>query len=106
MSDRRDVFARLHRPGQPLFLPNAWDFATAATLAQAGFAAIGTTSCGVATAAGQPDATGVARVETVASSSVFSAAIWLSLPRSAAIDSWLAMTVPHSCARTDKRKVS
>ena len=66
MSDRRDVFARLHRPGQPLFLPNAWDFATAATLAQAGFAAIGTTSCGVATAAGQPDATGVARVETVA----------------------------------------
>jgi 2-methylisocitrate lyase-like PEP mutase family enzyme len=66
MTGRCDAFARLHRPGQPLFLPNAWDFATAATLAQAGFAAIGTTSCGVAIAAGQPDATGAARAETVA----------------------------------------
>ena len=48
----------------------------------------------------------LARVETVASSSALSAAICLSRSRSAAISSWLAMTAPHSCARTDKRKVS
>lgn len=48
-------FARLHRRGAPLLLPNAWDHASAAALAAEGFAAIGTTSLGVAAAAGLPD---------------------------------------------------
>ncbi len=58
-------FAALHRPGNPLLLPNAWDFATAAALVHAGFRAVGTTSLGVAAAAGLADGTGVARAETV-----------------------------------------
>jgi 2-methylisocitrate lyase-like PEP mutase family enzyme len=49
------MFAELHVPGDPLLLPNAWDHATAAALAAAGFKAIGTTSLGVAAAIGVPD---------------------------------------------------
>ena len=64
--DRFEEFRALHRPGAPLVLPNAWDHASAAALAAAGFRAIGTTSLGVAAAAGKPDATGDTREETVA----------------------------------------
>ena len=49
------AFADLHRPGAPLVLPNAWDHASGAALAAAGFPAIGTTSLGVAAALGTPD---------------------------------------------------
>src|SRR5688572_30354404 len=49
------MFADLHRPGDPLILPNAWDHASGAALAAAGFKAIGTTSLGVAAAIGVPD---------------------------------------------------
>ncbi|MFD8788067.1 isocitrate lyase/phosphoenolpyruvate mutase family protein [Kitasatospora sp. NPDC059599] len=59
-------FAALHhRPGRPLLLPNAWDHASAAALAEAGHAAIGTTSLGVAAAAGLPDGAAATRAETV-----------------------------------------
>ncbi|GAA0434691.1 isocitrate lyase/phosphoenolpyruvate mutase family protein [Streptomyces luteireticuli] len=60
------AFHALHHADRPLLLPNAWDFASAAALAAAGFAAIGTTSLGVASANGLPDAAGLARDETVA----------------------------------------
>lgn len=59
-------FAALHRGEKPLLLPNAWDYASAAALAAAGFPAVGTTSLGVAAAHGLPDAEGRARAETVA----------------------------------------
>jgi len=49
------MFADLHRPGDPLLLPNAWDHASGAALAAAGFKAIGTTSLGVAAAIGVAD---------------------------------------------------
>ena len=58
------VFHRLH--DDLLVLPNAWDFASAAAFVRAGFAAVGTTSLGVAVAHGLPDAAGAARAETVA----------------------------------------
>ncbi|MEE4495854.1 isocitrate lyase/phosphoenolpyruvate mutase family protein [Streptomyces sp. BE230] len=48
-------FARLHHRAAPLLLPNAWDYASAAALAAEGFAAVGTTSLGVAAAAGLQD---------------------------------------------------
>jgi 2-methylisocitrate lyase-like PEP mutase family enzyme len=60
------AFRELHRPGDPLLLPNAWDFASAAALVAAGFPAVGTTSLGVAAASGVPDGHGAARAETVA----------------------------------------
>ncbi|WP_030167496.1 isocitrate lyase/PEP mutase family protein [Spirillospora albida] len=61
-----DEFRNLHAAGRPLLLPNVWDYAGGAALARAGFAAIGTTSLGVAAAAGRADAAGKTRHETIA----------------------------------------
>ncbi|WP_037934070.1 isocitrate lyase/PEP mutase family protein [Streptosporangium roseum] len=58
-------FRALHHGTEPLLLPNAWDHASAAALAAAGFAAVGTTSLGVAAAAGLPDAEQATRAQTV-----------------------------------------
>ncbi len=65
-TDRFDTFRQLHHQDDPLLLPNAWDYASAAALAAGGFQAIGTTSLGVAAASGKPDATGDTRDETLA----------------------------------------
>jgi len=51
-------FRALHRPGTPIVLPNAWDLASARWLQASGHAAIGTTSLGVAFAAGKRDGGG------------------------------------------------
>ncbi|WP_067686102.1 isocitrate lyase/PEP mutase family protein [Nocardia jejuensis] len=58
-------FYRLHHGDRPLVLPNAWDFASAAALVEAGFPAIGTTSLGVAATHGVPDAAGATLDETL-----------------------------------------
>jgi 2-methylisocitrate lyase-like PEP mutase family enzyme len=49
------TFADLHRRETPLLLPNAWDVPSALAFLDAGFEAIGTTSFGVASAAGHSD---------------------------------------------------
>ncbi|GAA0313300.1 isocitrate lyase/phosphoenolpyruvate mutase family protein [Streptomyces turgidiscabies] len=59
------AFAALHHRDEPLLLPNAWDHASAALLAAQGFAAIGTTSLGVAAAVGLPDGTAATRDHTL-----------------------------------------
>src|SRR5689334_21750389 len=46
---------RLHKPGDPLLLANAWDVATAKVVVEAGFAAVATSSSAVAHAFGQAD---------------------------------------------------
>lgn len=53
------------RESSPLILPNAWDVASAAALAHAGFPAVGTTSLGVAAANGLRDATGATLSQTL-----------------------------------------
>ncbi|GES33877.1 isocitrate lyase/phosphoenolpyruvate mutase family protein [Streptomyces angustmyceticus] len=53
-------FHALHHADQPLLLPNAWDVISAVALAGAGYAAVGTTSLGVAAAHGYPDGRGFA----------------------------------------------
>ncbi|MGA5566335.1 isocitrate lyase/PEP mutase family protein [Streptomyces platensis] len=55
-------FHALHHADQPLLLPNAWDVISAVALAGAGYAAVGTTSLGVAAAHGYPDGRGLAEV--------------------------------------------
>jgi 2-methylisocitrate lyase-like PEP mutase family enzyme len=50
---RAAVFRHLHRDG--LVMPNAWDAGSASVLADAGFAAIATTSAGIAFSLGRPD---------------------------------------------------
>ncbi|QHC32059.1 MULTISPECIES: isocitrate lyase/PEP mutase family protein [unclassified Streptomyces] len=58
-------FAALHRPGEPLLLPNAWDHASAAALAARGFPAIATSSLAVAAGVGLPDGAAATREHTV-----------------------------------------
>lgn len=55
-SSPSERFASLHRAGQPLLLPNAWDVASAVAIAAAGARAVATTSAGVAWSLGVPDA--------------------------------------------------
>jgi 2-methylisocitrate lyase-like PEP mutase family enzyme len=55
LNERAEVFASLHRPGDPIVLPNAWDVASAVVIAAAGAKAIATTSAGVAWSLGVPD---------------------------------------------------
>jgi 2-methylisocitrate lyase-like PEP mutase family enzyme len=58
-------FLAMHRPGEPLLLPNPWDVGSARVLASLGFAALATTSSGFAATLGQPDGT-VTRDQAVA----------------------------------------
>src|ERR671915_1832411 len=50
-----DLLRSLHRPGNPLLLPNAWDVVTARAVVTAGFPVVATTSWGVAEALGYED---------------------------------------------------
>lgn len=59
-------FHALHRPGDPMLLPNAWDLASARWLAAAGHRAIGTTSLGIAVSAGKRDGAGEIAAESFA----------------------------------------
>jgi 2-methylisocitrate lyase-like PEP mutase family enzyme len=54
-ADLADRFLALHRPGQPLLLPNPWDAGSARILASLGFEALATTSSGFAATFGRPD---------------------------------------------------
>jgi 2-methylisocitrate lyase-like PEP mutase family enzyme len=55
LESRCDLLRSLHRPGNPLVLPNAWDVATAKAVVAAGFPVVATTSWGVAAALGYED---------------------------------------------------
>jgi 2-methylisocitrate lyase-like PEP mutase family enzyme len=48
-------FLALHRPGDPLLLPNAWDVGSARLFAAIGFQALASTSSGAAAAVGRLD---------------------------------------------------
>ena len=65
-AQRARAFATLHKLGQPLLLPNAWDVASAVAIAGAGAKAIATTSAGVAWSLGVPDGAGLGATRTAA----------------------------------------
>src|SRR5918998_6289839 len=50
-----DRLRSLHRPGDPLLLPNVWDVATARAVVAAGFPVVATSSGGVAATLGYED---------------------------------------------------
>ena len=60
-----EAFSALHRQSEVLLLPNAWDLGSALLLAGAGFAALATTSGGLAASLGRPDYS-VTAVESLA----------------------------------------
>lgn len=55
MNDPAQRFLELHRPGEPLLLPNAWDVGSARILASLGFEALASTSSGHAATLGRLD---------------------------------------------------
>jgi 2-methylisocitrate lyase-like PEP mutase family enzyme len=61
-----DLLRSLHRPGDPLLLPNAWDAATARAVVAAGFPVVATTSAGVAGTLGYDDHEGAPSDEMLA----------------------------------------
>ena len=66
LSSRCELLRSLHRPGDPLLLPNAWDAATARAVIAAGFPVVATTSGGVAAALGYEDHEGAPPDEMLA----------------------------------------
>jgi 2-methylisocitrate lyase-like PEP mutase family enzyme len=55
LTDRAAALRALHRPGDPVVLPNAWDAGSARAVVAAGFPAVATSSGAVAVALGHAD---------------------------------------------------
>jgi 2-methylisocitrate lyase-like PEP mutase family enzyme len=55
LAQRAERLRELHRPRQPLVLPNVWDAASARVVVEAGFPAVATTSSGVSACLGWAD---------------------------------------------------
>src|SRR5689334_9085900 len=66
LASRCELLRALHRPGDPLLLPNAWDVATARAVVAAGFPVVATTSGGVAATLGFEDHHGAPAEEMLA----------------------------------------
>ena len=66
LQSRCDQLRSLHRPGDPLLLPNAWDVATARAVVAAGFPVVATSSGGVAATLGYEDHEGAPGEEMLA----------------------------------------
>jgi 2-methylisocitrate lyase-like PEP mutase family enzyme len=92
-------FLALHRPGEPLLLPNPWDAGSARVLASLGFTALATTSSGFAATLGRPDGA-VSRDEALANAAAIVAAT--GLPVSADLENGYA-DEPAGVAETIRR---
>src|SRR3954469_14426432 len=66
LESRCDLLRSLHRPGDPLLLPNAWDVATARAVVAAGYPVVATTSGGIAGTLGYEDHEGAPGDEMLA----------------------------------------
>lgn len=64
-SDAVALFRSLHRPGQPLVMPNPWDIGSAKLMIASGAKAIATTSSGFAFTLGRADGGSVTRDEAL-----------------------------------------
>jgi 2-methylisocitrate lyase-like PEP mutase family enzyme len=100
MSERAAEFRRLHVPGDPLRLLNAWDGASAKVFERAGARALGTTSAGVAYALGRPDGGRLTRDELVAATARIVEAV--NIPVSADIEDGYGES-PDAVAETVRR---
>lgn len=95
--DKARLFRSLHRRGTPLVLPNAWDVASARVVADAGAAAIATTSAGVAWSLGFGDGGHLDRERALGAIARIAAAV--SVPVSADIEDGFAQD-PEGVAET------
>jgi 2-methylisocitrate lyase-like PEP mutase family enzyme len=72
-AEKAERFLRLHRKGDPLLMPNAWDLGSAGLLGWMGFHALATTSSGHAATLGRLDGA-VTRDEAMAHAAAMSSA--------------------------------
>lgn len=86
-AEKADRFLKLHRRGEPLLMPNAYDAGSAALLGWLGFKALATTSSGHAATLGRLDG-GVSREDALAHATELSAAT--DLPVSADLENAFA----------------
>jgi 2-methylisocitrate lyase-like PEP mutase family enzyme len=86
-ADKAEHFLKLHKKGEPLLMPNAWDAGSAGILAWLGFQALATTSSGHAATLGRLDG-GVTREEALAHATELSAST--DLPVSADLENAFA----------------
>lgn len=89
-------FLALHRPGQPLLMPNPYDAGSARVLAASGFSALATTSSGFAATMGRRDHK-VTREEALSGAASIVAAV--EVPVSADLENGFADD-PHQVAAT------
>ncbi|MBR8744273.1 isocitrate lyase/phosphoenolpyruvate mutase family protein [Nocardiopsis sp. MG754419] len=98
LRERGERFHALHQGPDVFVLANAWDAGSARLLQAVGFAALGTTSAGLAHALGRHDGTGrVGLGETLGNAAAIAAAT--TLPVSADLESGFGST-PDEVART------
>jgi len=86
-TEKTGQFLDMHRPGNPLLLPNPWDQGSAKLLASLGFQALATTSSGFAATLGRLDGS-VSRDEALAHAAAIVAAT--ELPVSADLENCFA----------------
>ena len=98
-ADKAEQFLKLHKKGEPLLMPNAWDVGSAGVLAWLGFQALATTSSGHAATLGRLDG-GVTREEAMAHATELSAGT--GLPVSADLENAFADD-PDGVAETIRR---
>jgi 2-methylisocitrate lyase-like PEP mutase family enzyme len=104
MADRGEKarrFLELHRPGEPLLLPNPWDAGSAKVLESLGFEALATTSSGFAATLGRLDYM-VSREEAIAHGAEIAAAT--SLPVSADLENGFG-DAPEDAAETVRQAI-
>ncbi|TYB36167.1 isocitrate lyase/phosphoenolpyruvate mutase family protein [Micromonospora sp. AP08] len=75
LSRRAAALRALHRPGDPLILPNAWDPGSARAVVAAGFPAVATSSAAVAEALGHADGEATPAAEMFAAVGRIAAAV-------------------------------
>ncbi len=73
--EKVEAFRALHRPGEPLMMPNPWDLGSARVLAALGAKALATTSSGHAFTLGRPDMGHVGRDEALDHAAAIAAAV-------------------------------
>jgi 2-methylisocitrate lyase-like PEP mutase family enzyme len=100
-ADKARAFLALHRPGDPLLLPNPWDAGSALVLAELGFSALATTSSGFAATVGRLDG-GVTREEALLHAAAIVSAV--DLPVSADLEDGYAVD-PAGVAETVTRAI-
>jgi 2-methylisocitrate lyase-like PEP mutase family enzyme len=103
LRDKAARFHAMHTEGDVLVLPNAWDHASAALMAAAGFPAIATTSVGVAAANGAPDGERMSRAQQIAIAGAIAART--DLPVTADLEAGYG-TAPEAVAATVEQAIA